>query len=223
MSEEELSVSVRWKRPARRAIPILVGALSVGVSTLRLLEPRDRDAHATPVWSASEWSCTADELERSFGMTDERIAETRGNGENGRNTSREGNGFLLEKELTRQAIRAFYRVYNRLGYGRLEPVYENALAIELTKMGIPFERQKRIEVWYDQEVIGVYRADLVIDGKVIVEIKAGRTLDESARAQLLDYLTCSDIQVGLLLHFGPTPKFHRVVNTRNIGREPYPR
>jgi len=219
MSEEELSVSVRWKRPARRAIPILVGALSVGVSVSRLPEPRDRDAHATPVPAAREWSCTADELGRSFGMDERRDAD--GSRKRGR-SAETARVVLLEERLTRRIIGAFRHVHDRLGYGHREPVYRDALAIELRKRGIEVVVEQRVDVWYDGQIIGFHRADLIADGVVVIDIVAGRMFDDSARAQLLNYLACSDIRVGVLLHFGPSPEFHRVIRARNRERTQAP-
>ena len=113
------------------------------------------------------------------------------------------------KELTEKIIKVFYRVYNKLGYGFLEKVYENAMMIELRKEGIPVVAQSPIKVWYEGEVIGEYSADMLVDNKVIVEIKAAKGLVEDNEAQLLNYLKATDIEVGLLLNFGPEPEVRR--------------
>jgi GxxExxY protein len=113
------------------------------------------------------------------------------------------------KELTEKIIEIFYRVYNTLGYGFLEKVYENALVIEFRKAGIHVLCQAPIRVFYESQIIGEYYADLLVDGKVIVEIKAVRKLLQEHEAQLLNYLKASDIEVGLLLNFGPRPEVKR--------------
>ncbi len=114
------------------------------------------------------------------------------------------------KELTSIIIEIFYRVYNKLGYGFLEKVYENALMIEFKKEGIQARAQTPIKVYYDDgEIIGEYSADILIDDKVMVEIKAIKNLVEENEAQLLNYLRATDIEVGLLLNFGPQPEIKR--------------
>jgi len=114
------------------------------------------------------------------------------------------------KELTAKTIEIFYRVYNKLGYGFLEKVYENALMIEFKKEGIPARAQTPIKVYYDDgEIIGEYSADILVDDKVMVEIKATKNLVEENEAQLLNYLRATDIEVGLLLNFGPQPEIKR--------------
>jgi len=112
-------------------------------------------------------------------------------------------------ELTEKIINIFYRVYNKLGYGFLEKVYENAMIIELKKEGIRAIAQAPIRVLYDNEIIGEYYADILVDDKVIVEIKAARQLAEEHEAQLLNYLKATDIEVGLLLNFGVKPEIKR--------------
>ena len=113
------------------------------------------------------------------------------------------------KELTEKIIKIFYRVYNRLGYGFLEKVYENAMMIEFRKEGIPAVSQFAIRVFYEDETIGEYYADILVDNKVIVEIKAARRLSKENEAQLLNYLKATNIEVGLLLNFGPKPEIKR--------------
>ena len=113
------------------------------------------------------------------------------------------------KELTEKIIKIFYRVYNRLGYGFLEKVYENAMMIEFRKEGIPAVSQFAIRVFYEDETIGEYYADILVDNKVIVEIKAARRLAKENEAQLLNYLKATNIEVGLLLNFDPKPELKR--------------
>jgi len=115
------------------------------------------------------------------------------------------------KELTEKIIKIFYKVYNKLGYGFLEKVYENAMIIEFGREGIPAVAQSPIKVFYEDEVIGEYYADILADDRVIVEIKATRTLALEHEAQLLNYLKATDIEVGLLLNFGPKPEIKRKV------------
>lgn len=113
------------------------------------------------------------------------------------------------KELTEKIIGVFYKVYNKLGYGFLEKVYENAMMIEFEKESIPAVSQSPINVIYDSQVIGENYADILVDDKIIVEIKANRALSEDHQAQLLNYLRATDIEVGLLLNFGPKPQVRR--------------
>ena len=113
------------------------------------------------------------------------------------------------KELTEKIIGLFYKVYNKLGYGFLEKVYENAMMIEFKKEGIPAVAQFPIKVLYEEESVGEYYADILVATKVIVEIKATRNLALENEAQLLNYLKATDIEVGLLLNFGPKPQIKR--------------
>ena len=113
------------------------------------------------------------------------------------------------KELTEEIIKAFYKVYNQLGYGFLEKVYENAMMIEFRKEDIFAIPQASIEVIYESEIVGEYYADIMVDNKVIVEIKAAKQLSEDNEAQLLNYLKATDIEVGLLMNFGPKPEIKR--------------
>jgi GxxExxY protein len=115
------------------------------------------------------------------------------------------------KEVTENIIKIFYKVYNKLGYGFLEKVYENAMMIEFKKEGIPVAAQSPIRVYYADEIIGEYFADILVDNKVIVEIKAAKSLAAENEAQLLNYLKATDIEVGLLLNFGPKPEIKRKV------------
>jgi GxxExxY protein len=115
------------------------------------------------------------------------------------------------QELTEKVIVAFYTVYNTLGYGFLEKVYENALAVELRKRGLNVCQQMAIEVQYEGAVVGEYYADLVVEGLVIVEVKAVRSLAAEHEAQLLNYLKATEYEVGLLLNFGPAPEVRRKI------------
>jgi GxxExxY protein len=118
---------------------------------------------------------------------------------------------LKYRELTEKIIKIFYKVYNKLGYGFLEKVYENAMMIEFRKEGIPIASQAPIKVFYENEMIGEYFADILVDNKVIVEIKAAKNLAVENEAQLLNYLKATNVEVGLLLNFGPKPEVKRKV------------
>ena len=107
-----------------------------------------------------------------------------------------------ERDLTEKIIGAAFNVSNTLGAGFLEKVYENALVVELTRSSISVEQQKTYQVAYEGTVVGNYVADLVVDGRVIVEVKAAKQLDAVHDAQLLNYLKATGIRVGLLLNFG---------------------
>ncbi len=119
----------------------------------------------------------------------------------------------LHSDITRKIIRAFYNVYNSLGFGFLEKVYENALMIELRKMNLSCERQALIEVYYETALVGEYYADILVEGTVIVELKATKNISSYHEAQLINYLKATDIEVGLLLNFGTKPEHKRKVLT----------
>jgi GxxExxY protein len=114
-------------------------------------------------------------------------------------------------ELTDAIINAFYHVYNTLGYGFLEKVYENALVMELRQRGYRAEQQVPIKVFYEGAPVGDYYADLVVNGLIILELKAAETLAPEHEAQLLNYLRATDMEVGLLLNFGPKPQVRRKI------------
>ena len=116
---------------------------------------------------------------------------------------------LKHREITELALKAFYTVYNELGYGFLENVYENAIAIEGTDLGLTIRQQVPIEVIYKKQKVGHYEADLVVNDLVIVELKAAEELSKKHVAQLLNYLKATRFEVGLLRNFGPTPVFKR--------------
>lgn len=116
---------------------------------------------------------------------------------------------LVHGALTQSIIGAFYYVFNYLGAGFLESVYGSALTKVLRARGHRVEREAPVKVWFEGEVIALQRMDMVVDGKVIVEIKSGDRLSTAARIQLGNYLTATGIEVGLLLHFGPRPMFLR--------------
>jgi GxxExxY protein len=123
---------------------------------------------------------------------------------------------LLHKDLTEIIIGVFYDVYNTLGYGFLEKVYETAMAIELDERCIYFDDQYPIDVFYKGHKIGKYFADLIVENSVIIELKANEYIRKDDECQLLNYLKATNIEVGLLLNFGKKPEFKRIAysNTR---------
>ncbi len=122
---------------------------------------------------------------------------------------------MLHSDLTEKIIKAFYIVYNKLGYGFLEKVYENALVIELKKSGLNIKQQQKINVYYDNSQVGEYYADLVINEVVIIELKAAEGLIEEHKNQLINYLKATEKEVGMLLNFGKEPQFKRVIFTND--------
>ncbi len=125
---------------------------------------------------------------------------------------------LLHKDLTNRIINCFYTVYNTLGFGFLEKVYENSLMIELQKQGIKAERQKPIRVYYDDFQVGEYFADIMVDDSIIIELKAAECLMEEHELQLINYLKGTDKEIGLLLNFGKKPEFRRKIFTNDRKR-----
>src|SRR5688572_29214814 len=121
------------------------------------------------------------------------------------------NESLIEEALTRSVIGAFYDVYNAMGYGFLERVYGTALARELGVRGHCVAREVGVVVRYKGDPVGIHRLDMVIDSRLIVEIKSTDRIPQSALRQLLSYLKATRLEVGLLLHFGPEPRFYRQI------------
>ena len=118
---------------------------------------------------------------------------------------------MKHQEIIEQIIKAFYVVYNTLGYGFLEKVYENAMYIELTEMGYKVDRQKRVLVYYKGQIAGDYCSDLTIEDTVICELKTNESLSEDNENQLVNYLKATTIEVGLLLNFGKKPEVRRKI------------
>ena len=118
---------------------------------------------------------------------------------------------LIEENLTRSVIGAFFEVYNNLGYGFLEHLYVLALERELLVRGHSVAREVWARVVYKGEELSIQRVDMIVDGKVVIETKAGSKLPEYAARQLFNYLRATSLEVGLLLHFGPKPAFHREI------------
>jgi len=120
----------------------------------------------------------------------------------------------LHSDITDKIIRAYYNVYNILGFGFLEKVYEKSLLIELRDLGLFCESQQRINVYYKDKLVGDYYADIVVENKVIIEIKAAESLNPAHEAQLVNYLRGTNIEVGLLVNFGEKPEHRRRVLTK---------
>jgi len=126
---------------------------------------------------------------------------------------------MLHHELTEKIIGVFYAVYNELGHGFLESVYETAMVIALREKGLKVEQQVAVPVWFRGQAIGTFFADLVVEGVVIVELKAVRSIDPGHEAQLLHYLRATDVELGLLLNFGLRPEIKRKIydNPRKVS------
>lgn len=118
---------------------------------------------------------------------------------------------MKHERITQAIIEAFYVVYNTLGYGFLEKVYEESLVCEIVHRGLVVQQQAPIEVFYREKKVGEYFADMLVNDLVIVEIKAVETLGEKHEAQLLNYLRSTNMEVGLLLNFGPKPQIKRKI------------
>jgi GxxExxY protein len=118
---------------------------------------------------------------------------------------------MLYEALTEKIIGAFYKVYNCLGHGFLEKVYENAMMVELADQGFLPAQQEEIKVFYKGTLVGDYTADIIINEKVILELKAAESLRDEHVAQLTNYLKATDKELGLLLNFGKKPEFKRVI------------
>jgi len=119
----------------------------------------------------------------------------------------------LYQDLTSRIISCFYKVYNTLGFGFFEKVYENALMFELLNSGLSVEKQKPINVFYDGKLVGEYFADLIVNNLVIIELKAAESIVEEHELQLINYLKATEIEVGLLLNFGKKPEIRRKIFT----------
>jgi GxxExxY protein len=118
---------------------------------------------------------------------------------------------LIEEPLTQSVIGAFYEVYNTLGFGFLEHLYVMALERELRKRGHTVNREVSVPVSYKGEHLGTQRIDMIVDAKVVVELKSTLQLSPIAERQLYNYLRATNLEVGLLFHFGPQPRFFRQI------------
>jgi GxxExxY protein len=122
---------------------------------------------------------------------------------------------ILHGDITEQIIKSYYHVYNTLGYGFLEKVYENALAASLRKCGFEVIQQMPVKVFFEGVLVGDYFADLVVNGCIIVEIKAAEAVCSAHEAQLVNYLKATPMEVGLLVNFGQEPEFKRKLFTND--------
>ena len=125
---------------------------------------------------------------------------------------------LLHKEITDKNINSYYKVYNTLGYGFLEKVYENAMVIELCNRGFDVKCQYPVTVYYGNKKVGEYYADIIINNLVIIELKASSTLLEEHEWQLINYLKATEIEVGLLMNFGKEAEYKRKVFTNKYKK-----
>jgi GxxExxY protein len=137
-------------------------------------------------------------------------------------------GNLFEERLTQSVIGAFFDVYNTLGFGFLEHIYVMALERELLARKHRVAREVAVRVFYKDDLLGQQRLDMIVDNKLVVETKSTYDLHKHANRQLYNYLRATNLEVGLLLHFGPTPQFHRVIhrnkriNPSNPFHPPHP-
>ena len=118
---------------------------------------------------------------------------------------------MKHKELTAKIIECAYKVHNSLGFGFLEAVYQNALLIELLKAGLRAEKEKKIQVYYNNKLVGDYIADIIVEESVILELKSVKELHPAHEAQLINYLKATCIEVGLLINFGESVEVKRKI------------
>ena len=129
-----------------------------------------------------------------------------------------GSTQLKHGDLTAEILRGFFHVYNVLGYGFLEKVYENALKRHLERRGFSVFQQQAIRVFFEGETVGVYFADLIVEDKVIVEVKTAESIADAHVHQLKNYLRATPVEVGLLLNFGEQPEYRRQVYSNSRKR-----
>ena len=127
---------------------------------------------------------------------------------------------LLHADITDNILGCFYRVGNKMGHGFLESVYHKAMFHELISAGLRVRSKVSLPVWYEGKIVGDFEADLIVEERVIIEIKAARVIDPSAVAQVMNYLRASEIEVGLLLNFGPKLEFKRLVFDNSRKQRP---
>src|SRR4029078_1771808 len=134
---------------------------------------------------------------------------------------KENDSGLKHRELTRKIIGVFYEVYNELGHGFLESVYQDSMVIALNARGVHACTRIDIPVWFRGTKVGKFEGDVLVENSVLLELKAARALDSAHEAQLLNYLRATDIEVGFLLNFGLKPEFKRLLfdNPRKAKRE----
>jgi GxxExxY protein len=137
------------------------------------------------------------------------------------NGSRESQGsshpVIIEKELSHAIVGCFFEVYNELGYGFVESLYARALEIAMRGRGLQVDREYPVIVTFRGQQIGFHRIDMLVERRVIIELKSTERLAESARRQLRSYVTALRLDLGILLHFGPVPRFHRELGGRRLA------
>ncbi|GFO67455.1 hypothetical protein GMLC_10340 [Geomonas limicola] len=123
---------------------------------------------------------------------------------------------MLHEKVTEQILKCFYRVYNNLGFGFLEKVYENALCHELAKQGLRVNQQTGIPVYYEGIIVGDYVADILVENSIILELKAAEGIRNEHLAQLTNYLKATEKELGFVLNFGKKPEFKRMIFTNEV-------
>ena len=118
---------------------------------------------------------------------------------------------LKHKDITQKIIGVFFDVYNELGHGFLESVYQRSLESALKSAGVEVRSRVKIPVWFRGQRVGMFEGDVLVENVILLELKVARILDRSHIAQLLNYLRATDIEVGVLLNFGLKPEFKRLV------------
>lgn len=135
------------------------------------------------------------------------------------NDSGDGDGssrpVIVERDLSHAIVACFFEVYNELGYGYVESMYKRALEITMVRRRLRVEREYPVAVYFEGYRIGFHRVDMLVERRVIVEVKSTERLPGSAHCQLRSYVKAMNLELGLLLHFGPAPKFHRQLRRRN--------
>ena len=124
---------------------------------------------------------------------------------------------LIYNELSKKILEAYFNVFKHLTTGLLESVYEKALCIEFDEMGIPYERQKRLQITYKGIIIGEFVSDIVVDNKIILELKSIPQLTPANIAQLINYLKITGMPVGYLLNFGEGRDYKRILNKDSVS------
>jgi GxxExxY protein len=132
------------------------------------------------------------------------------------------NYLMIHQETTSKVICCFYKVYNNLGFGFLEKVYENALYLELINHGLNCSKQFPVPVFYEGIEVGLYYADIIVNNEIIIELKAAEALVEEHEFQLINYLKATNIEIGLLLNFGKEPQIKRKIFTNDRKANNYP-
>ena len=127
-------------------------------------------------------------------------------------TNRERGTQIVEKELSYLIVGCFFETYNEPGgYGFAESIYANCLGMALSDKGLKFEREYPVEVYFRKKLAGIHKLDLLVEGRVIVELKATEKLPDGAKKQVVSYLMATGLQLGILLHFGPRAESHRIL------------